>query len=299
MKYLVTGASGFVGKNLFQAFENHKDILLSAWDREDEILPQLVSVSGIIHLAGKAHDNAKVEDSTEYYVANTELTISIFDTFLNSSLTKFIYFSSVKACSDHVSGELLESDVPNPKTHYGKSKLLAEQYILSQPLPKGKMVYILRPSMIHGPGNKGNLNLLFKFVKNGYPWPLGSFDNKRSFCSIDNVVFVIGQLLNRTDIPSGVYNLCDSKPISTNNLVKLIGEVVGKNVLILPIPRFSVSFIAKIGDNLNFSFNSETLNKLSENYVVSNNHLINALKVQLPFNSTDGIRKALNQLNSQ
>ncbi|MGK4422647.1 hypothetical protein ACSLVQ_30785, partial [Klebsiella pneumoniae] len=72
-------------------------------------------------------------------------------------------------------------------THYGKSKLLSEQFILSQDIPKGKRVYILRPCMIHGPNNKGNLNLLYEIVKKRIPWPLGMFKNKRSFCSIDNL----------------------------------------------------------------------------------------------------------------
>ena len=83
-------------------------------------------------------------------------------------------------------GILTEDTIPNPKTHYGISKLQAENYILDQKLPEGKRVYILRPCMIHGPGNKGNLNLLYTLVKKGFPWPLGAFENQRSFLSIDN-----------------------------------------------------------------------------------------------------------------
>lgn len=297
MRFLVTGASGFVGKNLFVEFENHKDIVLTAYDREMEIWPQIISVDGIIHLAGKAHDIAQVADPNEYYVSNTELTMSIFDAFMKSSASVFIYFSSVKACADQVREALRESDIPRPQTHYGKSKLLAEQYILSKPQAKGKRVYILRPSMIHGPGNKGNLNLLYKFIKGGIPWPLGSFENKRSFCSIDNVVFVINELLHRSDIPSGVYNICDTKPLSTNYIVKVFGEVIGREVYILPVPKFMINFLAKVGDLLGSSFNSESLNKLSGSYVVSNENLINALKVQLPCDAETGIRKTIEQLN--
>src|SRR5690606_40901886 len=64
-------------------------------------------------------------------------------------------------------------------------KLMAEEYILSKPLPDNKRVYIIRPCMIHGPGNQGNLNLLYKVVEKGIPWPLAAFENKRSFLSID------------------------------------------------------------------------------------------------------------------
>lgn len=62
----------------------------------------------------------------------------------------------------------------------------------------GKQVYILRPCMIHGPGNKGNLNLLYNVVKKGIPWPLGSFENRRSFTSIDNLCYVVEGLLVKT-----------------------------------------------------------------------------------------------------
>ena len=99
--------------------------------------------------------------------------------------------SSVKAAADEINGELTEEIIPKPSTHYGKSKLLAEEYILSKVLPPGKRVYIIRPCMIHGPGNKGNLNLLYQLVRKNVPWPLASFDNKRSFCSIENLCFVI------------------------------------------------------------------------------------------------------------
>ena len=71
--------------------------------------------------------------------------------------------STVKAVADEVKGILSEDEIPNPKTHYGISKRKAEEYLLSKELPLGKRLYILRPCMIHGPGNKGNLNLLFNF----------------------------------------------------------------------------------------------------------------------------------------
>ena len=119
--------------------------------------------------------------------------------------------SSVKAVADEVVGVLDESVIPSPVTAYGKSKLAAEKYLLSQKPSKGKRVYILRPCMIHGPGNKGNLNLLYNFVKKGIPYPFGSFENKRSFVSIDNLCFVIKELIENKNITSGVYNISDAR----------------------------------------------------------------------------------------
>jgi nucleoside-diphosphate-sugar epimerase len=296
MNFLVTGASGFVGKNLFNEFKKHKSIQLSHWDKTKDVYTQLIAKDGVIHLAGKAHDLKDISDPAEYYLVNTELTKILFDAFLNSSASTFIYFSSVKASADEVSGILLETNIPNPQTHYGKSKLKAEEYILSKKIPNTKRVYILRPCMIHGPRNKGNLNLLFKWVKKGYPWPLGLFNNQRSFCSIENVAFVVGELITRTNIPTGIYNLADDSPISTNFIIKMAGDVLNKNVKIINIPRQFIILLAKLGDTFGLTLNSERLKKLTESYIVSNKHLIQALGKELPINSQDGLKKSFEEL---
>ena len=296
MNYLLTGASGFVGRNLLQAFENYDNIQLFAWDRKKAFGNQLIAKEGIIHLAGKAHDVNDVSDSAEYYLVNTDLTKKLFDAFIDSPASTFIYFSSVKACADEVSGILQETDIPNPQTHYGKSKLMAEEYILSKKIPESKRVYILRPCMIYGPGNKGNLNLLFDWVKKGYPWPLGAFDNQRSFCSIENVVFVVRELITRTDIPSGIYNLADDSPKSTNFIIKMIGDILDKKIKIINIPRQFIFLLARLGDTFRLKLNSERLKKLTESYIVSNKLLIKALGKELPINSQVGLKKAFEEL---
>jgi nucleoside-diphosphate-sugar epimerase len=180
----------------------------------------------------------------------------------------------------------------NPQTHYGKSKLLAEQYIVSKDIPEGKRVYILRPCMIHGPGNKGNLNLLYKLVSKGIPWPLAAFENQRSFCSIDNVCYVVSQILEREDIPSGVYNLADDETLSTNELIEIIGATTNKKAKIISISKKVINTIAKIGDILHLPLNTERLDKLTENFVVSNLKIKAALGIEkLPVTSKEGILK--------
>jgi nucleoside-diphosphate-sugar epimerase len=151
--------------------------------------------------------------------------------------------------------------------------------------------------MIHGPGNKGNLNLLYKIVKKGIPWPLASFDNQRSFCSIDNLSFVIRSIIEK-NIESGIYHIADDQPVPTNELYSLIAEAQGKKARLLKINKSFISFFAKIGDILHLPLNSERLKKLTESYVVSNEKLKKALNIQkMPFDAKQGLIKTINSFN--
>ena len=130
-----------------------------------------------------------------------------------------MFFSSVKAAADFVPGDILTEDViPTPVGPYGESKIKAEEYILDN-LSSEKLVYILRPCMIHGPGNKGNLNLLYNVVSKRIPWPLGAFENRRTFVSIDNLCYVINGLVDK-DVASGLYHIADVEALSTTELLE-------------------------------------------------------------------------------
>ena len=209
----------------------------------------------------------------------------------------FIFLSSVKAVADNLECELTEEYTPNPITHYGKSKLLAEQYILSKQIPQGKRVHILRPCMIHGPGNKGNLNLLYKIVIKGFPWPLGKFENKRSFCSIDNLCFIIREIIESNQISSGIYNIADDDPLSTNELIKLISESQGKKYLIWNTPKLLIKTFSKFGDLMRLPINSEKLSKLTETYIVSNHKIKKTINKPLPMTAKDGLLKTFDSFN--
>ncbi len=289
----ITGAAGFVGKNIVDYFKSNYQFTI--FNKDESIL---IHSDIVVHLAGKAHDLKNVLDTSEYYTVNTDLTKKLFDAFLSSDAKVFITLSSVKVAADTLESELTEDHLPNPITHYGKSKLLAEQYILSKSIPDDKRVYILRPCMIHGPGNKGNLNLLYKIVSKGFPWPLGAFENKRSFCSIDNLCFIINELLNNESIPSGIYNVADDEPMATNDLIKLIAKSQDKKDRIWNIPQSIIKLISQLGDLLKLPLNSERLNKLTETYIVSNNKIITAINKSLPLSAKDGLMKTFNSFNT-
>jgi nucleoside-diphosphate-sugar epimerase len=293
MRISLTGASGFVARSLKNYFDSNYTFIEFIRNNHYGIYDEDV----ILHFAGKAHDLKSVSDPSDYYKSNTDLTKVVFNAFLASNAKVFITLSSVKAVADTVKGELIEDVIPNPITHYGKSKLLAEQYILSKPIPEGKRVYILRPCMIHGPGNKGNLNLLYNIVSKGLPWPLGLFGNSRSFLSIENLCFIIKELIEREDILSGVYNVADDVPLSTNDLINLISESIGRKAKFLNINRSIILALARFGDFFKLPLDSERLEKLTQSYIVSNNKIKSALGKPLPLSSRDGLIRTFQSLS--
>ncbi len=307
---LITGINGFVGTNFTNSwFRNHKifglDIHQSekegvgrifGWDELSKVPP----VDSIVHLAGKAHDTKNMSEAQVYFDVNTGLTQKIFDYFLQSDARTFIFFSSVKAAVDSVHGDILTEDVvPSPVGPYGESKIRAEEYILKKlsgisSQDSNKRVYILRPCMIHGPGNKGNLNLLYSVVKKGIPWPLGAYENRRSFCSIDNISYVVEQLIVKENIESGIYHVGDDEPLSTNELIRMIGESIEKRSRIWKLPKGLMGTAATIGGALKMPLNKERLRKLTENYVVSNAKIKGALGIdKMPVSAKEGMRKTL------
>ncbi len=293
MSIFLTGSSGFVGKSILSNFSNQFEFTKYTRGANFNIKEEIV-----IHCAGKAHDLKNTSDENEYYSVNTELTKNLYDEFLSSDAKIFITLSSVKAVADKLETELTEDYIPNPITHYGKSKLLAEQYILSKEIPQGKRVYILRPCIINGPGNKGNLNLLYKMVSTGFPWPLGAFDNMRSFCSIDNLCFIIHELIQNENIPSGIYNVADDEPLSTNDLINLISSSQNKENKVWKVPVILIKLFSKVGDLFKLPLNSERLSKLTETYIVSNAKIKAAINKPLPFTVKEGLLKTLNSFNT-
>jgi nucleoside-diphosphate-sugar epimerase len=318
MNILITGIHGFVGTNLVNTLKAKHSIYgldivtpqkegvekTYTW-AELEIIP---AVDVVIHLAGKAHDTKNQTNAQVYFDINTGLTQKVYDWFITSEAKKFIFFSSVKAAADKVVGEILtEEIIPSPKGPYGESKIKAENYILShqssvisqqskQDNSSEQKTYILRPCMIHGPGNKGNLNLLYKVVKKGIPYPLGAFENRRSFCSIDNLSFVISGLIEK-EVASGIYNVGDDESLSTNELIMLMATTMGKPASIWKWNKALVQLAAKVGTVLHLPLNTERLQKLTENYVVSNAKIKQALGVdKLPVSAKEGLLKTLRSL---
>ncbi|MBO7722099.1 MAG: NAD-dependent epimerase/dehydratase family protein [Kiritimatiellae bacterium] len=275
MKILVTGANGFVGTNLCRhlAGRGHSVLKLDVsdadfgWGDLDRI--PYGECDAAVHLAGKAHDLRKAADPGSYFEINVGLTEKIFGRAVaGNPRMKFIYFSSSKAAT--------------AETPYGRSKLAAEKFLA------GRAV-VLRPAMIHGPGNKGNLNLLWAVAGRGLPWPLAAFENRRSFTAVGNLCPAVEALCLRG--VNGVYPIADDETVSTNRLIELMAEARGRRPRLWRLPKGLMKFAAAVGDRLHLPLDTERLGKLTEDSVVDNSALKKMLGWErMPVRAEDGMR---------
>ena len=288
MKILITGAYGFVGTNLcrYLVGKGHEchaldipaakrdDVPYAAFFTWDALAGGEMFLAdrydAVVHLAGKAHDLKKVASEQSYFDINVGLTEKIFNA-VQGKTERFVFFSSSKAAADG--------------NAYGRSKLAAEEFL-------GGRAIVLRPAMIHGPGNKGNLNLLWGLAKRGLPWPLAAFENKRSFASVGNVCAAVEALCERG--VNGVYPVADDEMLSTNRLIELIAEACGKRARLWKLPKLFMKAAAKVGDVLHLPLNTERLGKLTEDSFVDNAELKRLLGWEkMPVTAEAGMRETL------
>lgn len=308
MKFLITGAYGFVGTNLCKSLVL-KGHICDALDIPTAKRPEvpyrnayswdelgasptpidLDSYDAVVHLAGKAHDLKKVASEQSYFDINVGLTKRVFEALCQTVKAQgegraisFVYFSSSKAAADG--------------NAYGRSKLAAEEYLTSvvrnSSSTSALRLAILRPAMIHGPGNKGNLNLLWGIARRGLPWPLAAFENRRSFTSIGNICAAVEALAEQGAV--GVYPIADDEMLSTNRLIELIAEACGRRARLWRLPKWLMRVAARLGDVAHLPLNTERIEKLTEDSFVDNA----ALKVALgwgkmPVTAEEGMRETL------
>lgn len=311
---LISGISGFIGSNLTRYLLKNSEMSIAGCSRSldkikqfegsihsiysnDDLFSIKPSFKSYVHLSGKVYDMHDKKDAREYFEANYELTKKFFQNFIDDKDSKnFIFLSTIHVLTENPERELDETYEPKPFTPYGKSKFKAENYIRNH-CPPDKKYFILRPSMIHGPGNKGNLNLLYNLVKFGIPYPVGAYNNKRSFVSIENLCFIIQQIIENS-IPEGLYHISDDEPTYTHDLVKMIANATNKKGRIWNVPPSLLNFAAKIGNQMPFVLNEHRLKKLTGDFIVSNEKIKNAIGKPLPVRSSEGLETTLKSLDS-
>jgi nucleoside-diphosphate-sugar epimerase len=293
LNVLITGSTGFIGNHLKNTFASEFNLILPSRDElnSDTLLN---NINVVIHLAGIAHDTADTFDFSQYNTSNTILTNTLFDKFIKSNSAVFIFMSSILVLSSFSSVPLTEDMTPNPLSFYAKSKYESELYIYDYNLPHGKRFYILRTPLVYGGGNKGNLILLYDFIKKIPFWPLGNYFSFKSFCDIRNISFVIKKMIINQDIENGIYHIADNEAYNLNNLYLSISNKEGKIPRLLKFPKFLVELICLIGSVFNFSFNLYRLKKITSTLLVSNSKVKIAINSELPYGSIEDLMQSFN-----
>jgi nucleoside-diphosphate-sugar epimerase len=256
--------------------------------------PKLPEIDAVIHLAGKNEDTIDLSKSLEYMENNVGLTRCIFEWFKTSNARQFYYLSSIKVIGNRKDGlELTEEMSPKPFGPLGESKFMVEQYLQDAWL-YDKQVYILRTSYMHGYGLfcNDNAERFFNWIRKGFPYVFGSFECKRSFTSLDNLHFVISDMLAK-DIPSGIYHLTDDGSLTSSEFYRLIGMTLGRKVRVWRMGRTIFRVLAIVSGWLHGYFNMFEYRKLSLNFVASNQKLKDALGLKkMPYELHDGLKKS-------
>lgn len=288
LNVLITGSTGFIGNHLKNSFEGKFNLILPS--REDLTMESLFNnVDIVIHLAGKAHDIDGVDLSNEYNIWNTKLTNDLYDRFLISDSSVFIFMSTILVSSSNSSVPLTEEMIPNPISNYAKSKYESEIHISQSKMPHGKRYYILRTPLVYGNGNKGNLMLLYNFIKKITFWPLGNYHSERSFCDVRNLSFVIEKLISIKKIENGIYHIADDYPFNLNDLYVSLAKFFNKRPIIVRFPKLMIHFVFLLGSLFNLSFNLNRLKKITSSLLVSNKKIKTAIGSDMPHGSIDDL----------
>jgi nucleoside-diphosphate-sugar epimerase len=294
---LLTGISGFIAQHLVKELQSDYDLIglsrnsqvveglskVYTWEQLDELPP----VKWCIHLAGLAHDISGNEEDDSYDAVNVGLTKKLF-TALQGKCESFLYFSSIKAVTNFAAKQLNENTICNPEGAYGLSKRNAEQWLLAQ--KSETYLYIFRPVMLYGKGSKGNINALISWVKRGWPYPFGAYQNEKSVLYIKNLRFVVRKFI-ALEPPPGIYHVADKGVLSSSQLVEFVAKATHKKLKIWKWPRGLKPLIFSKNQQ---AFRVAKLNKLLGDLSVDTDKLQNALnREELPFSTENAFKDFL------
>jgi nucleoside-diphosphate-sugar epimerase len=321
MKILITGATGFIGSHLLPrlirerhdvvaALRNHTSatklsqsipqIIVGEINRHTDWHQALKGIDTVIHLAGRAHILHEVGDpEAEFMEINFLGTQNLVRQAIAAGVKHFIFISSIGAVTSQSDRPITETTPPQPNTPYGRSKLRAEQCLIDLTENTSMTWTILRPTLVYGAGNPGNMASLVKLIQRRLPLPLGAINNRRSFLYVDNLVDAIALCLIHSEAKNQLFLISDAEQISTPTLINQIARSLNTPVTLLSIPPQMLKFLGNLGDigeNLfkkSLPLNSSVINKLLASLAVDSNKIYHTLHWQPPYTLERGLEKGL------
>ena len=256
MKILVTGASGFIGRHLISTLiaRGEQVVAVSRYQPapkvniEWKLSPELDGLTdwtallsgcdAVVHLAGVAH--RRVTDRNAYAAelqrVNVDATARLYAAACGAGISQFIFVSSLAAVTSRSIGAVNAGTPPCPTNPYGRSKLAAEETLAELGKQGGIPLTVLRPPVIYGAGNPGNMERILRLIRSGLPLPFGSLHNRRSFLYVGNLCDAVHRCLVAPTPVAGTYLLSDNRDLSTSELIQLIAKTSGRGTRLWPFP---------------------------------------------------------------
>jgi nucleoside-diphosphate-sugar epimerase len=255
---LVTGASGFVGRALVERLLADGVPTLAAV-RGAAVLPAgarqvpapnlgpdadwraaLDGVACVVHLAARVHvmRDGAADPLAEYRRVNVDGTLALARQAAAAGVRRLVFVSSIKVNGeDSAPGRpFMADDLPAPADPYGISKYEAEQALWVLAAQTGLQVVVVRPVLVYGPGVKANFRSLLGWLARGLPLPLGAIHNRRSLVALDNLVDLLTTCVDHPAAAGQVFLASDGEDLSTTELLRRLGEALGRPARLLPLP---------------------------------------------------------------
>ena len=280
MKILITGASGYLGKNFISNYSNSYAIKTFSLQNMSIDKLDCSNIDTVIHMAALVHQMHGAT-SDEYQRINVQYTIELAKKAKITGVKQFIFISSL-AVYGNVNGVITEDTICSPITDYGKSKLDAE-IMLQKMEDKDFIISIVRPPMIYGKNAPGNIVSLIKLINTVPILPFAKINNRRNFVYIDNLIHLINTIIDKKK--SGIFLASDDDSISTTKLIQLIANKSNKKTYLVKIPFFE-SLLKLVKPSFH--------KRLYESLEVDNSITKEKLKLVNPYSTEDGIKLMIN-----
>ncbi|MFM7904379.1 MAG: NAD-dependent epimerase/dehydratase family protein [Microcystis sp.] len=295
-----------VRKNLSQSLSIPiKTIKVGNIDEKNNWQEALEGIDIVIHLAARAHiiNETIPNPEAEFIKVNTQGTANLVQQSIQAGVKHFIFISSIGAMTTQSDRILTENSPCHPDSPYGRSKLQAEQALIELAKDSNMTWTILRPTLVYGSGNPGNMDRLMKLIKQGLPLPFGAIKNRRSFVFVGNLVAAIITCLDHPNAANQIFLISDNQAVSTPQLIRLIAQQIQQPCQLLPVPTTLLRFLGYLGDRVesitgkNFPFNTYNIDRLLGSLAVDSSYIQKTLDWQPPFTLEQGLAETIQPEN--
>ena len=256
MNILLTGATGFLGRQLAKYLHSKPHVGLTAVVRRSVDISAfqtrevqrinantdwseaLINQRVVIHAAARAHIMKEdlADPVVEYRQVNVDGTVNLARQAAEAGVRRFIFISSIGVNGNINIKPFTEDDTPKPADPYAQSKLEAEQGLWEIQHETGMELVVIRPPLVYGPNAPGNFGSLTRWIDKGVPLPLGAIQNQRSLVALDNLVDLITTCIDHPAAANQVFLAGDGQDLSTTELLRSVARAAGKPSRLIPIP---------------------------------------------------------------